>query len=258
MRRAPLLLLAGLLLAACQDPFDKAMEANTVEAFETFLAENPNSPYKTQGEVRLEELILEKARAEKTLSAYDDYLKRYPKGKLREKALEERREFLFAWADQQDTVEAWNQFLQEYPTGDKKKKVEARQRLRMAENKGLVDIGTVSIEQVNLAENPDGPLDGWGIYAPVTIKGDKAVATLMLQVAFLGSEGQVLQTVQWPVVAPRLPQNLPVAEAFKVPMKPGETRTFEWTTGDLPTGWARKVALKPVDIRFVGEAAATE
>ncbi len=251
MRTPSLLLLSALLLSACTDPFKEAMDANTIEAFEKFLAENPNSAYTTQGQVRLEELYLEKARADKNLEGYDAYLQKYPKGKLREKALEERREFLFSWADQEDTPEAWQKFIDEYPSGDKKKLVEARKRLTMAESKDIVSIGEISIEQINLAEVPDGPLDGWGIYAPVTIGGDKEVASLMMQVAYLGSEGQVLDTRDWPLVAPALPQNMPVVESFKVPMKPGETRTFEWTAGDMPTGWARKVSLKPVEIRFV-------
>lgn len=258
MRPSALLLLSALLLSACTDPFKEAMDANTIEAFETFLAENPNSPFTLQGQVRLEELYLEKARAEKSLEGYDVYLSKYPKGKLRETAVEERREFLFAWAEQEDTPEAWQKFITEYPTGDKKKRVEARTRLAMAENRDIISIGDISIEQINLAENPDGPLDGWGVYAPVTVGGDKEVASLMLQVAYLGSEGQVLDTRKWPVVAPALPQNMPVAEAFKVPMKPGETRTFEWTAGDMPAGWAKKVTLKPVEIIFVGEKAEKE
>lgn len=253
MRALLLLLPLAVALSACQTPFAKAQEEDSIEAYEAFLQAQPNSPFVTQAEIRLEELYLEKAREDKTLEAYDAYLERYPKGQHTEKATEERRDFLFGWASEQDTVEAWQKFLDEYPTGDRKLKVEARQRLNMAQNRDLVTIGPVSIEQVNLAENPDGPLDGWGFYADVTVAGDKDVKELDLEVAYLGAEGQVLDTREWPVVAPRLPGNLPVEEEFKVPMKPGETRTFEWTTGDLPAGWAKKARLRPVDIEFVGE-----
>ncbi|MCB9776937.1 MAG: hypothetical protein H6742_00060 [Alphaproteobacteria bacterium] len=244
-------LVAGNL--ACTNPFAAAQEADTIEAYETFLAENPNSPFVTQGSLRLEELYLEKARQDKTLESYDVYLDKYPKGTLREKAVEERRTFLFDWAGEQDTPEAWQKFLDEYPTGDKKLKQQARTRLNMAQHRDLVTIGAPSIEQINLAENPDGPLDGWGIYADVTVAGDKPVKELDLEVAYLGPEGQVLDTDKWPVVAPALPGNMPVEEEFKIPMKPGETRTFEWTTGDMPADWSKKVRLKPVDIKFVGE-----
>jgi len=257
MRRSlsalPLVLLLAFGLGGCQDPFAAAQQKDDIASYETFLAGNPNSPFTTQASLRLEELYLEKARDDKTLDAYDTYLAKYPKGTLHDKAVDERRQFLFKWADQEDTVEAWQKFLDEYPSGDRKMKVEARTRLNMAEHKGIVDIGAPSIEQVNLAENPDGPLDGWGVYADVAVQGDKDVSTLVIQVAYLGSDGQVLDTRDWPVVAPHLPGNMPVEEAFKVPMKPGEKRTFEWTSGDMPAGWSKKVALKPVDIKFVGE-----
>lgn len=253
MRALALLLPLTLALSACQDPFAAAQEANSIEAYEAFVAENPNSPFVTQAQIRLEELYLEKARAEKTLEAYDVYLEKFPKGKLKDKAVDERRQFLFDWAGEQDTAEAWQKFLDEYPSGDRKLKQEARQRLNMAQNKDLVTVGPVSIEQVNLAEMADGPLDGWGIYADVTVGGDKEVAKLVMEVAYLGAEGQVLDAREWPAVAPALPGNIPVEEEFKVPMKPGETRTFEWTTGDLPAGWAKKARIRPVDIQFVGE-----
>lgn len=240
-------------LSGCENPFDVAMKGNSIQSFETFLAEHPNSPFTTQAEIRLEELYLDKARADKTLEAYDDYLKKYPKGQLRTKAVAERRTFLFDWADKQDTADAWQKFIDEYPRGDRKRKVEARRRLNMAQNRGIVTVGAVSIEQVNLAENPDGPLDGWGFYADVTVAGDKDVATLMMQIAYLGSEGQILDTREWPVVAPRTPDRTPIEEEFKVPMKPGETRTFEWTAGDMPAGWSKRATLKPVDIKFVAE-----
>ncbi|RME23902.1 MAG: hypothetical protein D6798_12515, partial [Deltaproteobacteria bacterium] len=236
MRFIALMLPVVLSLSACRSPFATAQEQDTIEAYEAFLEANPNSPFVTQASLRLEELYLEKARSEKTLEAYDDYLARYPDGKLRDKAIEERRQFLFEWASEQDTPEAWQKFLDEYPTGDRKLKQEARQRLNMAKHRDIVTVGPVSIEQVNLAENPDGPLDGWGFYADVTVGGDREVEKLVMEVAYLGADGQVLDTREWPVVAPALPGNLPVEEEFKIPMKPGETRTFEWTTGDLPAG----------------------
>ncbi len=253
MRLATLIIPLALSLSACKSPFATAQEQDTIEAYETFLDGNPNSPFVTQATLRLEELYLEKARTDKTLESYDLYLDKYPKGKLRDKAVEERREFLFDWASEQDSAEAWQKFLDEYPTGDRKLKQEARERLNMAQNRDIISVGPVSIEQVNLAENPDGPLDGWGFYADVTVSGDKDVEKLVMEVAYLGSEGQVLDAREWPVVAPALPGNLPVEEEFKVPMKPGETRTFEWTTGDMPVGWAKKARIRPVFIKFVGE-----
>ena len=42
--------------------------------------------------------------------------------------------------------------------------------------------------------------------------------------------------------------NVPMPDEFYKPIMPGETRKWEWTTGDMPTGWAKKVKVKAVDI----------
>ncbi len=236
---------------ACSDPFAEAQEANTIEAYEKFLAESPNSQYRLQGEIRLEELYLEKARTDATLDAYDVYLQKFPEGKLVDKAREERREFLFNWSDSEDTPEGWQKYLDQYPTGDKKKQQTARKRLRMAESKDLIAIGPVEMEQVNLAENPDGPLDGWGFYAEVSNKGDKAIEFLNLRIRYLDENGAELDSRDWPAVSPTPPQGLPQREEFYEPIKPGDTRTWEWTSGDMPGGWAKKASVTAIDIRFV-------
>jgi tetratricopeptide (TPR) repeat protein len=248
------LLALTLFLAACADPFAAAQEQNTIEAYQSFLDQNPNSPFRIQAETRMAELTLEAARSAKTLEAYDAFLTKFPDSALVPKATEERRQFLWEWADREDTVQSWQKYLDEYPSGDRKLKIEARKRLNMAQNKGSIQIGEVRLEQVNLAENPDGPLDGWAFYADVTSNATQPIESLMLRLQMLGEGGEVLASQEWPAVAPHLPGRLPVEEEFKVPMKPGETRTWTWTTGDLPAGWAKKSSIAAVDIRFVGDA----
>jgi len=245
-----LILLPLLLSLGCSDPFDEAQKEGSIEAYETFLADNPNSPFRLQGEIALEELYLEKARTDGTLEAYDTYIEKFPKGQHIDKARDERREFLFSWADKQDTSEGWETFLEEYPTGNKKMQETARKRLRMAESKDLISIGPVELEQVNLAENPDGPLDGWGFYAEVTNKGKQPIEFLNLRIRYLDGAGEELDHRDWPAVSPNPPQGLPQREEFYKPIKPGETRTWEWTSGDMPAGWAKKASVTPIDIRW--------
>ena len=255
MRAAPLILSLALLLSACADPFSTAQKADTIEAWETFIAENPDSPRVLQARNRAEELLLEKARTEKSLAVYDEYMEKYPKGNLVKDASKERRELAWEQAAVSNTPEAWQKIIDVYAEGDRKMKKDAQKRLNMAQNISIVTVGPVSMEQVNLAEMADGPLDGWGFYADVTVAGDKEVKRLVMEVAYLGASGEILDKKQWPLVAPALPGNMPVEESFKVPMKPGETRTFEWTSGDMPPGWAKKATITPVDISFVSEAA---
>ncbi|MEC8423502.1 MAG: hypothetical protein VX000_06975 [Myxococcota bacterium] len=42
--------------------------------------------------------------------------------------------------------------------------------------------------------------------------------------------------------------NIPMPREYYKPILPGETRRWEWTTGDMPTGWSKRVRVKPVDI----------
>ena len=240
------------LLASCADPFATAQEQDDIASYEKFLTDNPSSRYKIQAETRLEELYLEKARADKSLASYDEVLKKFPKGALHEKTIEERREFMFGWADETDTPESWQAFLDEYPTGNRKLKQKARTRLRMATHRDKIEIGPVDMSQINLAEDPDGPLNGWGFHADVTVNTPGDVKHLMLRLTFLDAAGSALAHDDWPVVAERLPGGMPGPAEFFKPMKPGETRTWFLDTGDTPAGWARKVKVAAVDIQFEG------
>ncbi len=122
----------------------------------------------------------------------------------------------------------------------------------MAESKDLISIGPVEMEQVNLAENPEGPLDGYGFYVDVTNTGEKPIVSLTLEISYLNVDGRTLDRKFWPAVAPRLPGGLPMAEGFSKPIAPGEVRTWEWTDGDLPEAWSKKVKVYPISIRFPG------
>ncbi len=246
-----LLLAALLCTTGCEDQFDIAKKAHTIEAYDKYLTENPDGRWALQASLTIEDLYLEKARNDQTLEGYDAYVKRFPKGKHIQKIMDERKQFLFDWAAEKDTPAAWNRFLDEYQTGAKKLRTKARQRLRMAENRDKVSSSPAEVEQVNLAENPDGPLDGWGFTADFTNEGTEAIQYLMIEIQYLDSTGKPVQKDLWPAVAERLPGNLPMEEGFSEPIQPNTSRTFHYTTGDLPADWSKKVKLVPVDIGFV-------
>jgi hypothetical protein len=109
------------------------------------------------------------------------------------------------------------------------------------------------MEQVNLAENPEGPLDGYGFYVDVTNNGDAPIQYLNMQISYLDEKGTTLSRSKWPAVATRLPASLPMEEGFDKPIAKGETRQWEWTTGKTPDGWSKKVSVIPINIKFVGE-----
>ena len=247
------LVLTLALITGCSDPFGDAQKADTIAAWTQFVDGNPKSPRLGMGQIRLEQLYLESARSEKTLEHYDTYLKKFPKGKFVEKATKERREFLIAWARETNTVAGWEQYLKEYPATRSAGGREAKSRLKMAKHKDNIGIGPVKMEQVNLAEDPKGPLNGYGFYVDVTNKGTAAIAAMGIQIQYLDNAGKSVGSGTWPVVAKRLPGGLPMAEGFDKPIAPGETRQWEWTEGDLPSDWSKKTTVVATYIKFVGE-----
>lgn len=247
------LALVALLLSGCSDPYGEAQKADSIAVWEQFIAENPKNPKRSMGQIRLEELYLDAARKAKTLEAYDTYLTKYPRGKMVETAHKERRDFMLAWTRKQDTVETWEKYLAEYPATRSAGGREAKARLNMARHKGDVSVGPVKMEQVNLAENPEGPMDGYGFYVDVTNNGDAPIQYLNMQISYLDEKGATLSRSKWPAVATRLPASLPMEEGFDKPIAKGETRQWEWTTGKTPDGWSKKVSVIPINIKFVGE-----
>ncbi len=242
-----------LILSGCADPYGEAQKADTIAAWEAYIQDNPRSPKKSMAEIRLEELYLAAARETKSLESYDTYLGKFPKGKMVDQATKERREFLIEWARTTDTVEAWEKYLSEYPASRSEGGKEAKRRLNMAKHKDKIELGPIKMEQVNLAEDPNGPLNGYGFYVDVTNKGDAAITMLKLEIQYLDEAGQKVGSGSWPVVATRLPGGLPMAEGFSKPIKPGETRQWEWTDGELPEKWAKKSKIVATGIQFIGE-----
>lgn len=251
----PLALFLALAAVACANPYAEAEKADTVEAWDRFIAENPESSYIPAARSRVQDLLIEKARAERTVEAWDAVVARFPdrKGQQFNKVWEERRDFLYAWADETDTPEAWQRFLDDYGTGDKKKKKEARARLKVAGYRDRIAIAPTEVAQINLASDPDGPLNGWGFFTEVTNNTGRDVQYLNLRLSYLDADGRVLDNREWPVVAKALPGYVPMADGFDLPMKDGETRKWKWTTGDMPAGWGKKVRVRAVAIYFDDE-----
>jgi cell division protein FtsN len=88
-----LCLSAMLGISGCsrqQSDWEKAVGANTTDAYELFLKKYPSGDFTAQAQARLKELYEErdwqKARDIDTLEAYQAFLKQYPEGKWTEEA----------------------------------------------------------------------------------------------------------------------------------------------------------------------------
>jgi hypothetical protein len=252
-----LFLLATLM--ACGPSFKDVQSQDTIEGYEAFIAAAPSSPSAFTARLRLEQLYLERAETQGTLDGYDAYMDKYgddPQAKLMEKAKEGREAFAYQSAVDANTAAAWQIYLDEYPKGQKKFKQEARRRLTVLEYVDNLEIGPAEIEGANMAEDPDGPLDGFMIRADMKNNGDKDIKSLNIAIEYLDAEGKVIETDKWPWVAPQAPGNIPIEEEWKVPVKSGEERVYTYMdTAPNAPGWAKKVRLVPISIYFVEEEA---
>ncbi len=242
--RTPLLLTALLLatplFGGC-DPFATAQSADTIEAYEHFLENNDGSPWEFQARSRLEQLYLEQARAEPSLAAYDEWIARYPASSYREAVVEERETYLFEWAQQEGTIEAWERFIREY--GSSSRRGEAQLEIRLIQHAPSVTFDNPRVSRVNLAEDPEGPLNGWKLEVDVTNAGEVSLTKVVVGVTVAGTE---LSTA-WPVAA--TDWHMPVTEAERRPLGAGTTRTWAYTTRIPPETWDGSFATTVTDIR---------
>ncbi|NCG20859.1 MAG: hypothetical protein GWP91_17765, partial [Rhodobacterales bacterium] len=224
---------------------------DTIAAWEGYLEENPEGRWVMEANSRLESLYLEKAKEEKSLEAYDVYLERFPEGHLREQGLDERESFLFNWANSTNTMESWTQFLEEYPKADKRRKSAAKSMINVHKYLPNLEVGAPMMKQINLAEDPEGPLDGWEFSCEVTNNGEATIESIHLTIQYLSTGGGIVGSKEWPVVAPFW--RIPIEEEYKQPIKPGETRIWKWTTGNMPDSWSRQNRIYASRIKLLGK-----
>lgn len=233
------LLVASLLFLVACDPFAAAQKEDSIEGWEQFIEANPASPWLPQAKDRLELLVFEQAKEQNTLPAYDAWLERFPRSRMRDEVIDAREGSLYAWAEAQDTTEAWDVFLSEYDNS--RRKTTAQRHRRAAEHRPNLRIDNPRSSRTNLAEDPEGPLNGWLLEADVTNTGEVALSRVILS----PKEPAALDTLEWPVAARTW--TLPLTEAQQQPLRAGETRTWSWTTDDLPEDWSGTLGLVLVD-----------
>ncbi len=125
-----------LLLTGCaSSAYQRAKEADTVEAYREFLGEHPEGELSEAAEARLEELEFAQAKKLHTVLAYKRFLETYPDGANTRAARSLLEGLRFNAAKGTDTAAAWRQFLAEHPDGAQRD--EAKRLLSEAEQKEL-------------------------------------------------------------------------------------------------------------------------
>lgn len=233
----------ALLVACSSGPdFTQVQAEDTIEAYEGFLAADPTTFYKPQIDVRLEELYFEKGKADATIASWDTYFGKFPEGKHAKEAKALKEDLAFAAANAENTLDGWKKFLADWPAATEKHKSRANGGVAVAEY-GKLTVGEATVLQVNLAEDPAGPMNGWGVRAPITNGGDKTFTYVGVTVSLLGDDGAVLDSKDYPLVSPTW--GMPATEEQTRPLAPGETRTWAWDLAldGPPAAWHQKVKL---------------
>jgi hypothetical protein len=238
-------LLLFLSLWACDD-YGAAAKVDTIAAYETYLEDAPSGTKAFMATVRLEELYLDQARADKNLASWDAYLERWPKGVHVDAAKKEREVFLFNWAEARSNSAGWQKFLTEYPSAERRRRAKAKASLRAtAFAEKYLKVSEVTSRKINLAEDPEGPLNGTEFSYQVTLAGDQELPSFWYELQFLGKDDVILDRKEWPLVASYAEYPVPVREEKTLPMKPGETRTWEWWSDGEPEGFTGNLRLTP-------------
>jgi hypothetical protein len=132
------LLVLGVLLfltGCASQAYQRAKEADTLEAYQDFLRVYPKDEMAEPAEARIEELEFAQAQKLHTVLAYKRFLEAYPEAPQARAARSLLEGLRFNAAKEAGTVTAWRQFLADHPDGAQRE--EARRLMAEAEQKDL-------------------------------------------------------------------------------------------------------------------------
>ena len=242
------LLLALGLLSACEgNDLHNAEMRNTPEAYEEFLIKYPESDKADELSSRIDELRFLRAKREKTAAAFLDYLDKHPTSANAEEATRAADELGFKEAEETNTNDAYLGYLKGFPGGAFRDKAEqAAAQIRYVVELSVEDI---ALQEINLARDPEGPLNGWELTARVRNNGEEKLRVVEVAIDLLAANGTTLKTDSYWAVAPDL-GGFPTPEWMKPSLAPQSSRDMIWTTGDIPEGWANQVAVRVKRVEF--------
>jgi hypothetical protein len=146
-----------LLLTGCGAPraYQRAQEADTLEAYRAYLRENPEGDEAEAAQVRLSELEFEEASKLHTVVAYKRFLEAHPEAAKASAARALLEGLRFNAAKEAGTAAALRQFLKDHPDGAQRD--EAQRLLKQAELKEVATTKDTRQLRAYLQEAPDDP-----------------------------------------------------------------------------------------------------
>jgi hypothetical protein len=212
----------------CTGPsYSEVQRLDTIEAYEEFLKVDPDSMYKNPIERRLEELYFEKAEKENTLESWAAYTGRFGlEAKHYPQALKRHAELAWRVTLADGSAEALKAYDEKFGRAAPALGSRAEGMLAALEYGGI-ELGEPRVEQVNLAEDPKGEKNGWGVFVDVTNKGEATLPYVRLSVEWQRADGTEIITRDYPLVSDKW--TMPATEEQQTPIPPGGKRVWSWT-----------------------------
>ena len=248
---APLLALSLLLTTGCEaNALHEARMMDNEQAYEAFLQKYPEHQEAEWMRARMEELRFMKAKETGTSEALREYIISHPEGDHVETARTLEDELAFKEAEAKATIESYQGYLDAHPDG----KFVKVARYEFGEKQYLPKVGieNLRVEKINLAADPEGPLNGWGVFADFKNNGERTLIEIEVLIHYLDDKGTSLDTDRWWAVAPGL-LGMPTPPYIVPPLPPEEVRGLRWTTGDVPEGWAQTARIDITNLRFADD-----
>ncbi len=107
-----------------QQKWKQTTDKNTIEAYEFFFNQYPDSEYRVEGIVAIQELTWLETKKANSVAAYTDFLKKYPDSKYKIEAEANIEELAWEKAREVNTVDAYRNFLEKYPNSRYKREAE--------------------------------------------------------------------------------------------------------------------------------------
>lgn len=107
-----------IILAGCESMesrWQDAQSKNTVEAYENFIKDYPESPFDEEAKGKIIELQFESAKEKNTILAYEEFIEKYPESSFIEEAQSKITELQYEIVRQKNTTEDYKKFIEQYP-----------------------------------------------------------------------------------------------------------------------------------------------
>ena len=251
---------------ACSNPYQEAEAQNTIEAYETFIKENPQNSNVKLASLKLENLYLEKARTSGKVEDFDTFLKKFEHRKDSENyqsAFSEKMFIVWNQTQLEDSVEGYDKFIEEYGHTQDKRIKTAKLLKKVAPYKKNLNMEPLDKEQVDTSQSSSKDcigkgtnLNGWIFKTTFTNNTTRSIKFLRAKVLFLDDEGTVIseQSDDSTVIIGELHgRGWATPPRRKAPFNVGETRDWCYITGDIPPNWSQKVKIQLIDLIFMND-----